>query len=140
MSADASARTESSSCGGRGKVFFRAINQGPWMLKRVMLAGEDITDAPYDLTGAANVEGLRVVLTDRLTDVSGIVKDGRAQPLKEFVVVVQPAADVPDRRAAAVPESGTTRPGREVRAAGDSAGGVHRHRGGDARAGRRMES
>ncbi len=80
---------------GTGKVFFRTINQGPWMLKRVTLGGEDITDTPYDLTGGANVEGLRVVLTDRLTDVSGVVKDGRAQPLKEFVVVVQPAAEVP---------------------------------------------
>jgi protocatechuate 3,4-dioxygenase beta subunit len=80
---------------GTGRVFFRPINQGPWMLKRVTLGGDDITDTPYDLTGGASVEGLRVVLTDRLTDVSGVVKDGRAQPLKEFVVVVQPAADVP---------------------------------------------
>jgi protocatechuate 3,4-dioxygenase beta subunit len=79
---------------GTGKVFFRTINQGPWMLKRVTLQGEDITDTPYDLTGGASIEGLRVVLTDRLTDVSGLVKDGRAQALKEFVVVVQPAADV----------------------------------------------
>ena len=80
---------------GTGRVFFRTINQGPWMLKRVTLQGEDITDTPYELTGGASVEGLRVVLTDRLTDVSGVVKDGRAQPLKEFVVVVQPAAEVP---------------------------------------------
>ena len=80
---------------GTGKVFFRTINQGPWMLKRVTLQGEDITDTPYELTSGASVEGLRVVLTDRLTDVSGVVKDGRAQPLKEFVVVVQPAAEVP---------------------------------------------
>ena len=78
-----------------GKVFFRTINQGPWMLKQVTLSGEDITDTPYDLTGAANVEGLRVVVTDRLTDVTGVVKDGRSQPLKEFVVVVQPMEDVP---------------------------------------------
>jgi protocatechuate 3,4-dioxygenase beta subunit len=81
---------------GTGKVFFRAINLGPWMLKRVELEGEDITDTPYDLTGMAHVEGLRVVLTDRLTDVSGVVKDDRKQPLKEFVVVVQPAEDVPN--------------------------------------------
>jgi protocatechuate 3,4-dioxygenase beta subunit len=80
---------------GTGKVLFRAINLGPWTLKRVSLEGEDITDTPYDLTGGASVEGLRVVLTDRLTDVSGVVRDGRAQPLKEFVVVVQPAAEVP---------------------------------------------
>jgi protocatechuate 3,4-dioxygenase beta subunit len=80
---------------GTGKVFFRAINLGPWMLKRVTLEGEDITDVPLDLTGTANVEGLRVVLTDRLTDVSGVVRDERKQSLKEFVVVLQPASEVP---------------------------------------------
>jgi protocatechuate 3,4-dioxygenase beta subunit len=79
---------------GTGRVFFRAINLGPWMLKRVTLEGEDITDVPLDLTGVANVQGLRVVLTDRLTDVSGVVRDDRKQSLKEFVVVVQPAAEV----------------------------------------------
>jgi protocatechuate 3,4-dioxygenase beta subunit len=80
---------------GTGKVFFRAINLGPWTLKRVTLEGEDITDVPLDLTGAASVEGLRVVLTDRLTDISGVVRDDRKQSLKEFVVVIQPAAEVP---------------------------------------------
>ncbi len=80
---------------GTGKVFFRAINLGPWTLKRVTLEGEDITDVPLDLTGAASVEGLRVVLTDRLTDISGVVRDDRKQSLKEFVVVIQPAAELP---------------------------------------------
>lgn len=80
---------------GTGKVFFRAINLGAWMLKRVTLEGEDITDVALDLTGVTNVDGLRVVLTDRLTDVSGIVRDERKQSLKEFVVVMQPADEVP---------------------------------------------
>jgi protocatechuate 3,4-dioxygenase beta subunit len=79
---------------GTGKVFIRPINLGPWMLKRVTLQGEDITDEPLDLTGVANVEGLRVVLTDRLTDVSGVVRDDRKQSVKEFVVVMQPASEV----------------------------------------------
>jgi protocatechuate 3,4-dioxygenase beta subunit len=79
---------------GTGNVLFRAINLGPWMLKSVRLNGEDITDTPLDLTGAANIDGLRVVLTDRLTDVSGGVVDEDKQPMKEFVVVVQPAEEV----------------------------------------------
>jgi len=79
---------------GVGKVFFRAINLGPWMLKRVTLEGEDITDTPYELRTATDVDGLRVVLTDRVTDLSGSVKDDRGQALKKFVVVIQPARDV----------------------------------------------
>jgi protocatechuate 3,4-dioxygenase beta subunit len=78
---------------GMGSVLFRAINLGPWMLKSVRLNGEDITDTPLDLTGA-NVEGLRVVLTDRQTDVSGGVTDEDRQPVREFVVVVQPLREI----------------------------------------------
>jgi protocatechuate 3,4-dioxygenase beta subunit len=78
---------------GTGNVLFRAINLGPWMLKSVRLDGEDITDTPLDLTGA-NINGLRVVLTDRLTDVSGGVTDEDKQPVKEFVVVIQPVEEV----------------------------------------------
>jgi protocatechuate 3,4-dioxygenase beta subunit len=77
-----------------GKVMFRAINLGPWMLKRVSLNGDDITDTPYDLSGLTHVDGLRVVLTDRLNNVTGGVTDGRRQPVKEFVVVVQPAEEM----------------------------------------------
>jgi hypothetical protein len=78
---------------GMGNVLFRPINLGPWMLKSVRLNGEDITDTPLDLTGA-NINGLRVVLTDRLTDVSGGVTDEDKQPVKEFVVVIQPVEEV----------------------------------------------
>ena len=79
---------------GVGSVFFRAINLGPWMLKQVTIDGEDITDTPYELGVATSVEGLRVVLTDRITDISGGVTNERGQALNEFVVVIQPARDI----------------------------------------------
>ena len=78
-----------------GRVFFRPVNLGPWTLKEVVLEGDDITDTPLELTGVARVQGLRIVLTDRVTDLSGGVTNDRGQPLNEFVVVVQPADDVP---------------------------------------------
>jgi hypothetical protein len=77
-----------------GPLFFRPINVGSWTLKRVSLDGEDLTDTPYELRPSENIEGLRVVLTDRVTDVSGSVSDARGQQLKEFVVVVQPAREM----------------------------------------------
>jgi hypothetical protein len=43
-----------------------------------------------DLSGPDGVTGLTIVLTDKVTDVSGQVTDSRGQPLKDFLVVVQP--------------------------------------------------
>jgi protocatechuate 3,4-dioxygenase beta subunit len=76
--------------GVRGQVLFR-VGTGPaWALKSVSREGTDITDAATDLTGPDGVSGVTIVLTDKLTDVSGQVTDGRGQPLKDFLVVVQP--------------------------------------------------
>ena len=46
-------------------------------------------------TGVARVNGVRVVLTDRVTDLSGGVTNDRGQPVTEFVVVLQPAEELP---------------------------------------------
>lgn len=75
--------------GVSGEVLFRAATPSGWTLKSVLLEGKDITDEPVDVMHGQTVEGLRVVLTDRLTDVSGQVTDGRGQA-KDYVVVIQP--------------------------------------------------
>jgi protocatechuate 3,4-dioxygenase beta subunit len=77
-----------------GNVFFRAINLGPWTLKQVTLAGEDITDAASALRLSETVQALRLVLTDRVTDVSGDVTNARGQAVKDFVVVIQPVREM----------------------------------------------
>jgi hypothetical protein len=76
--------------GWRGQQLFRVAAGSLWTLKSVSREGTDITDTPTDLTSADGVSGLIVVLTDKLTEVSGQVGDARGQPLKEFLVVVQP--------------------------------------------------
>lgn len=76
--------------GVRGQLMFRVAAGPAWTLKSVSLEGSDITDSPTELTGPASLSGVTVVLTDKLTDVSGQVTDGRGQPLKDFLVVVQP--------------------------------------------------
>jgi hypothetical protein len=43
-----------------------------WAVKAVLLDGEDVTDEPFDLTGTTGT--LRVVMTDRLTSLSGTVQ------------------------------------------------------------------
>ena len=77
--------------GARGPVLFRVAAGPAWALKSVSLEGNDITDSPTDLSGPEGLSGVTIVLTDKLTDVSGQVTDGRGQPLKDFLVVVQPA-------------------------------------------------
>jgi hypothetical protein len=77
--------------GMRGQVLFRVAAGAAWATKSVSHEGTDITDTPVDLNGSDGLTGLTIVLTDKLTDVSGPVTDARGQPLKEFLVVVQPA-------------------------------------------------
>ena len=59
-----------------------------WALKSVTLNGADITDTAYDFKSGNNITGLVVTLTDRLTEVTGAVRDGRGQPLADYVLVV----------------------------------------------------
>jgi protocatechuate 3,4-dioxygenase beta subunit len=76
--------------GVRGQLMFRVAAGPAWTLKSVSLEGTDITDVPTDLRGPEGLSGVTIVLTDKLTDVSGQVTDGRGQPVKDFLVVVQP--------------------------------------------------
>jgi hypothetical protein len=73
-----------------GAVLFRTSGQ-LWNLKSVTLNGTDITDVPFDARTSSSGSGLEIVLTDRQTDFSGIVKNSRGETVKDFVVVVYPA-------------------------------------------------
>ena len=60
-----------------------------WALKAIFAGGEDITNASVEATSLAAVP-LRVVLTDKTTEVTGSVRDAKGAPVTEFVVVVLP--------------------------------------------------
>ena len=62
-----------------------------WVLKSVTLRGVDITDTPTELSGFEDLDGVRLVLTDRLTEVTGTVVDDRGRPADSASVVVLPA-------------------------------------------------
>lgn len=76
--------------GVRGPVLFRVAVGQAWTLKSVSHEGVDITDTATDLNGPDGLQGLTIVLTDKLTDVSGQVTDPRGRPVKDYLVVVQP--------------------------------------------------
>jgi hypothetical protein len=63
---------------------------GGWTLKSIVVNGEDVTDRPYDFRPGNNVTAVAITLTDRLTDLSGSVRDAKGQPAKDYVLVLFP--------------------------------------------------
>ena len=71
--------------GLRGTRTLRVEAPAPWTLRRITRGGADVTDLPIDFS--ATVDDLTIVLTQRATDVSGAVTDGRAVRSNDYVVV-----------------------------------------------------
>lgn len=81
--------------GGRGSTFKLAGMSGPfylginglsdeWAVSRITVDGVDVTDEPIDLKGQTG--SARVVLTDRVTTVSGVVQSRRETANYSIVV------------------------------------------------------
>jgi hypothetical protein len=66
---------------------FRVSPPQGWYLKSVAHENNDITDSGIDFKEGQQVGGIDIVLTQRVTDVSGAVQDSRARPITDFVVV-----------------------------------------------------
>jgi hypothetical protein len=83
--------------GASGRMLFRTRGvQGPamagWSLKSVTLNGVDITDTAFDAKPSTNTTGLEVTMTDKQTTLSGTVRNGRGDAVKDFVVAILPSA------------------------------------------------
>jgi hypothetical protein len=61
-----------------------------WMLKAVILNGEDISDKPMEFRGDEDVSGLQILVTDRVTQVSGRVTTAKGEPTRDYTVIVFP--------------------------------------------------
>ena len=64
-----------------------------WYLHSVLHNGEDITDTPVPVGPGVDVRGVRVRLTQRVSTVSGTVRDDRGQLVLDATVIVFPADD-----------------------------------------------
>jgi beta-lactamase regulating signal transducer with metallopeptidase domain len=58
-----------------------------WAIKSIKVLGRDVTDAPIEF-GGADVEDIEVTLTQRVTTVSGLVRDDRGAPSLDATVVI----------------------------------------------------
>ena len=61
-----------------------------WMLKAVVVGGQDVTDQPVDLRSGQTLDGVTVVFTDKLGQISGTVTDDSGHPVTEFTVLAFP--------------------------------------------------
>lgn len=64
-----------------------------WGLARVELGGRDVTDLPIDYWALGDVPPVTVRLTDRLTRLTGAIRDAMGRPLTDFTVVVFPRSE-----------------------------------------------
>jgi carboxypeptidase family protein len=60
----------------------------PWVLKRILLHGADITDLQLDVDSREEIRGVRVILTDAPSEVSGTVQNAREAPVANAGVLV----------------------------------------------------
>jgi hypothetical protein len=68
----------------------RTSDPGSYMTKSVLIDGADVADIPFDPTRRGSVSGVTLVVTDKVTVVSGVVSDGRGTPLDGTTVLIVP--------------------------------------------------
>ena len=74
-----------------GARLFRVINPPKgWVVKRVLLNGEDITDKGAEFKPGEDVAGIEIELTNRVTTLAGAITDERGQSQKDSTVVIFP--------------------------------------------------
>jgi hypothetical protein len=61
---------------------------GGWAMKAVRLNGSDVTDSGFDVKPSEDLSGLEVEMTNRLTEVSGVVTNARNEAVKDYSLVV----------------------------------------------------
>ncbi|MCC6989697.1 MAG: carboxypeptidase regulatory-like domain-containing protein [Acidobacteria bacterium] len=79
--------------GASGPVLFRVGGAPGWYVKSVRYGGEDITDSPVVLAAGTDFPGVRILLTQTASSVSGVVRDDRGNAVVDATVVVFPADD-----------------------------------------------
>jgi hypothetical protein len=64
-------------------------NRGVWTIRSAMLGGRDLSVTPFEV-GGEDINGVVITLTDRISSVSGMVRDASGQPAPDSQVVIFP--------------------------------------------------
>ena len=78
--------------GGARLIRTRGLPDG-LQLKAVYVEGLDVIDAPRDFGAGQTISGVTLVLTDQITELTGMVHDERGDALTEFTVIAFPTDD-----------------------------------------------
>jgi hypothetical protein len=65
-------------------------NTGGWRLQSVTVGGRDVTDTPVALRAGETIANVSIVLTDKLTQISGVLVTDQGQPAPEYTVLAFP--------------------------------------------------
>jgi hypothetical protein len=72
-------------------VLVRAQPPQGWAMKSVFINGQDITDTPMEFAPGQTVSGMQIVLTKKITALTGQVTDTKGNPVLDATVVVFPS-------------------------------------------------
>jgi hypothetical protein len=72
-------------------VLFRAQPPQGWATKAIFINGQEITDTPTEFPAGQTVSGMQIVLTKKLTSLTGAVTDSKGVPVLDATVVVFPS-------------------------------------------------
>jgi len=71
------------------KVLVRAnATTGGWTMKAVRLNGQDVTDTGIEIRSNEDLSGLEVEMTNKLTEVSGLVTNARGEGVKDYSLII----------------------------------------------------
>ena len=62
--------------------------QPPWNIKAVRYRGVDVIDSGVEVRAGEDLSGIEIEITNKTTDLSGLVTNGRGDPVKEYWVVL----------------------------------------------------
>lgn len=84
-----------------------------WFVESANVAGVDVLDFPFEVKANQHVTGVTITLTDRQTELTGVIVDNRNQPVVDYTLLIFPSDQKcwsgPSRRIQ------TTRPGTDGR-------------------------
>ena len=71
------------------KVLVRAnATTGGWTMKAVRLNGQDVTDTGIEIRSNEDLSGLEVEMTNKLTEISGLVTNARGEGVKDYSLII----------------------------------------------------
>jgi hypothetical protein len=71
-----------------GAQYLRPTVPDGWAVKAILHDGRDITDLPSDGKSGNDLSGVQVVLTNKVTSLSGVLADNKGAPLTDGTVIV----------------------------------------------------